>query len=222
MKKNWAFRLAGLAIVMTLVTSSLVAGTYAKYTQAVTGAATVRVAKFAFNLKDGTGTFTQAQSGEAAFDIFSYTDSGVYDDGSDGTFIAPGTTGSLALEVENLSEVDVTATFALTETNAGSVPLYYTLGADTQRYSAVLTGGYDGGGTYQGLAALQSALATAAGTLQASDGTTPTEITLTLNWIWAFETAGTGQSDALDTALGVNATPPTVKLAIATTVTQKD
>jgi len=223
MKNIGIQRFAALLFVLTLTTSSLVAGTYAKYTQVVTGAGEARVAKFAFNLKDGTGTFTQSQVGEATFNIFSYTDTGVYNDGVNvEKFIAPGTTGTFTLTIENLSEVDVTAAFALTETNAGNIPIYYTVGAEPQRYSAVLTGTYDTDKTYGNLAALKTAMETAvAGTLEATDGVTPTTASVTLKWTWAFETAGTGQSDSLDTALGLAGTA-TVKLTIATTVTQVD
>ncbi len=231
MKKNLPIKLATLAIMLTFITGSLVSGTFAKYTTAVTGAQQVRVAKFAFNLKDGTGTFTQSQSEEASFDIFSYTDSGVYANGVNGgaKFIAPGTSGDLQLQVENLSEVDVAVSFALTEANASSIPIYYTIGAAPQRYSSVLTGAYGAGaeaGTYQGIVALATDMATAAGSLEANDGTDANKTTfaapLKLNWVWAFESAGDGQTDAGDTALGTAASPPTVKLSVVTTVTQKD
>ena len=220
-KKDLWVKLAGLAIMLTLISSSLVSGTYAKYVKEVTGSDTARVAKFAFNLKDGTNTVTQSQVGEAAFDIFSLAaDSGLYDNGSGGTFIAPGTTGDFALTVENLSEVDVEASFVFTETNNDDVPVYYTIGADTQRYSSVLTGSY-GTESYEDMAAFATAMSTATGTLDASDGTTATTKTVTVSWTWAFETAGTGQADTTDTALGIGGNA-SVTLAVAVTIAQID
>ena len=218
MKKNWILKLAMLVMVLTLVTMPMVSSTYAKYTSSVTGSDTARVAKFAFNIKDGGTTIGTQASTVGTYDIFTYTDAGVYDNGvNTDKFIAPGTTGSIPVTVENLSEVDVAVTFVLTETNAGGIPVYYTVGVEAQRYSAVLTGTY-GTGTYKVLSELATAMAGT--TLEATDGTTPTTATYTLNWTWAFDTAGTGQTDALDTALGTAATSSTVKLQIATTVTQ--
>lgn len=219
-------KLAGLAIVLTLISGSLVSGTYAKYVKAVTGADTARVAKFAFTLKEGASELaTQATVGEATFSIFDYTDSGVYSNGLNGTkFIAPGTAGSFALLVQNLSEVDVAVTMAVAETNASSIPVYYTIGETAQRYSAKLTGAYTGGGggTYKTLAELGTALGTEAGTLQATDASTATEKTVTINWAWAFTAdAEAGQSDETDTSLGVTGTA-TVKFAVTVTMTQAD
>jgi len=223
LRKDTLVKLAGLAIVLTLISSTLVSGTYAKYTKAVTGSDTTRVAKFAFNLNDGTNTITESQVGTGIFDIFSYTDAGVHSSGEDGTFIAPGTTGSFALEVENLSEVDITASLALTETNTNNIPIYYTIGAATQRYSAKLTGAYtgDSGGNYKNLSQLATDISTGIGTLQATDGATSTKGTVTLNWAWAFNQDGTGQTDADDTTLGIGGTA-TVQLDVAVTVTQVD
>ncbi|MDD4565910.1 MAG: hypothetical protein PHE79_10620, partial [Eubacteriales bacterium] len=66
MKKNWIARIGFLALVLTLVTASLVSGTFAKYTTAVSGKDTVRVAKFDVAVGDGATTFTTG----TAIDIF--------------------------------------------------------------------------------------------------------------------------------------------------------
>lgn len=238
MKKNIAARLGVLALVLTLVTSSLVSGTYSKYTSQVTGNDTARVAKFAFNVKDGTAADTLSTATQThVFNIFSYsaTDSGVYTSavGLDGKkLVAPGTTGKLALEVDNQSEVAVTAAFTLTEANTSKIPIYYTYSggtAPTQRYSdALVTKTYTPGGSgdtgiYKPLSDLASAMAAS---LPATDGTAAnqTSKTYTLNWVWSFDQATTSatQSDSDDTTLGTMATLPTVNLSVATTVTQSD
>jgi hypothetical protein len=225
MKKNWFFRLGTAVLVLSIITLSLVSGTFAKYTLGATDNEVVRAAKFEFDLKNDGNTYDETQTATAVFNIFDYLDAGVYNNGyNDATldeFIAPGTTGTFALAVDNLSEVDVSATFALVETNADSIPIYYTLGADPQRYSAVLNDDtYNGGAdTYQSLAELGTAIA--AISLDATDSTTPTTGTFTLNWAWAFNTAGTHQTDAGDTALGVAGTA-VVDLSVTATVTQVD
>lgn len=235
MRKDVLVRLAGLAIMLTLISSALVSGTYAKYTQAVTGSDTARVAKFAFNLTSGTTTATQSQVGEASFDIFSTTDGGLYNSGAGASFIAPGTTGTLELDVNNLSEVKVSVAFALAETftnmpdGVEKIPLYYTIEGDPQRYSDTLVGVYDDPDTsYKTLAELGSALATS---LPASNGTVAESRRFTLNWTWPFaaQAGVTGQSDLDDTALGIAvatagslAAAPSVKLAVTVTVSQID
>jgi len=223
-KKDLWVKLAGLAIVLTLISSSLVSVTYAKYVKQVTGTDSVRVAKFAFKVKEGAVELTEGSTASATFDIFSMTeDTGVYNNGSSGTFIAPGTTGDFTISLENLSEVDVTAAFALTETNASSVPVYYTIDGSTQRYSGVLNDDtYDTNKTYQSMAEFAAALGTATGTLEATDGSASTSIDVKVYWTWAFESAGTHQTDTGDTALGVAAVAPTVELDVEVTVTQAD
>ena len=230
MKKNIALRLGALTIVLTLITASLVSGTFAKYVKEVTGAETVRVAKFAFNLDGGAGIFKESETDEATFDIFTMADdTGVFGNGlNTDKFIAPGTTGAFALDVENLSEVDVAVTFVFTETNDDDIPVYYTYaeGADpTQRYSDVLSGEYATDTDYKPLSDLPAAMIPAGATLEASNGTAATTASYTLNWTWAYDSAGTGQTDDDDTALGTTYNPstvPSVKLAVATTVTQKE
>ena len=220
MKKNKIARLAAVMLALTLVSTALMSGTIAKYTAGVTGSDTARVAKFAFNIKDDGTSIGDETSTTGTYDIFTYTDTGVYNNGvNSDKFIAPGTTGTIPVTVENLSEVDVAVTFGLTETNANKIPVYYTVGSETQRYSSVLTGEYSDGRSYQDIAALATAMAGA--TLEATEGTTASAGTYTLNWTWAFESAGEGQTDASDTALGVAYdTPATVELGITATVTQ--
>lgn len=256
MKKNLAARLGVLALVLTLVTSSLVSGTYSKYVSTQAGADTARVAKFAFNLtslngKSGstaTTAINQSASSVGTYDIFSYTDTGVYGNGLNGAakFIAPGTTGSFTVTVENLSEVKVAATFALAEQKSSSdatasiIPVYYTINSATQRYSSVLTASttYNSSptapdtGKYKTLAdmatdmAALSGMSSIAATNVSSGGPTGSAI---LHWTWAFDNtnvtgSGTasGQTDVGDTTLGTTTTAPTVYLKISTTVTQLD
>jgi len=227
MKKNLAARLGVLALVLTLVTSSLVSGTYSKYVTTTTGTDSARVAKFLFNLTPSNGaTLTQATT-TGIYDVFHYTDSGVYNNGLNGAakFIAPGTTGAFTLTVNNLSEVKVIPTFAIT--NVTTIPVYYTYPAGTvptQRYSSVLTGAYTGtpAGTYQDLTALTTAMNTGVTALAASDGATATTKAFVLNWCWDFTpNAAGGQTDTIDTTLGIAGTA-TDALSIGVTVTQVD
>lgn len=220
-KKNLIARLGVLALVFTLVTTTLVSGTYSKYVTQVTGSDTARVAKFAFNLSDSKGGVAHTQAvTTGTFNIFDNTDAGVFINttniGSDGKkLIAPGTTGTVTFSVSNSSEVKVTQLFAISETNTGNIPVYYTY--KTKNYSSILTGtGIDGN-----LAALATALTTDSTTLAATNGTAGTAATYVIGWTWDFAGIKTGQADATDTTLGI-AGSATVALNITATVTQSD
>ena len=54
MKKNRILRLGLLALALTLVTASLVSGTFAKYITTASGTGTVTVAKWAIKLGEGS------------------------------------------------------------------------------------------------------------------------------------------------------------------------
>ena len=99
MKKNRVLRLGLLALVLTLVTASLVSGTLAKYVTTVNGTGAVTVAKWHAKVgADSTNTYT------SEFYLFS-----TIDDNTDvvSKKIAPGTKGSFALSFETTgTEVD--------------------------------------------------------------------------------------------------------------------
>lgn len=54
MKKNWFLRIGLIALVLTVATTCLVGGTFAKYTTTVSGADTIEVARFGFTATDAT------------------------------------------------------------------------------------------------------------------------------------------------------------------------
>jgi|GEM_PF-581897 len=231
MKKNLLARLGVLALAFTLVTSSLVAGTYSKYTSQVTGSDTAKVAKFAFSLKaGGTEYGNQSTSGSQTFNLFSYTDSGVYANNTSSTkdLIAPGTTGTMAYELDSTSQVAVKAILNLTQAQDGTgtikVPIYYTFdtvdAADhtttgTQRYSDVLN---DTG--FKTLATMSTDMSAVAASLAPSDGNNAVTMKYVIHWTWDFENGGANQTDSNDTTLGL--ATPNVTLTINTTVEQNN
>ena len=221
MKKEWTVKLGLLALILTLVTTSLVSGTFAKYTSQVSGTDTARVAKFEFDVKEGD---TELED-NTVLDIFGLTDETAVDQNGE-KLVAPGTKGDFELYVENKSEVDVKAVFELNETNNSNIPIYYTLEENPQRYSNVLTGAYDDNGTpdyeeddaiYKDLDALKALLKI--DRLDYVDKVPDAKTTYekTIKWFWAYEDG----RDASDTTLGLNGTA-TVTLAITCTVTQLD
>lgn len=95
MKKGIISKLGAGAVVLTLVTASLVGGTFAKYTKTVSGTATATVAAFKFN--EGLGSFTEAQ--EIKF----------------GDKILPGSSNTIDIKVDSASDVKVDYQITVTE-----------------------------------------------------------------------------------------------------------
>ena len=101
MKKNHTMRAASLLLVLTLITSCFVGGTFAKYTTKIAGSDTARVAKFGVELTADANLFgpqyTDATNGIT-----------VYSDSADEDVIAPGTEGSATFfTIAGAPEVDV-------------------------------------------------------------------------------------------------------------------
>lgn len=177
MKKMSLF---ALLLAAVLVTSYSVSGTYAKYTSTFSGTSdSARVAKWAFEINDGavTDSFTFN-----LFDTVNDTKTSAAETdvkvGEGETIIAPGTTGSFDIKLENLSEVNATYTVDYTVTNTNSIPVEFKVGdgewstelADVTTPVAVNMGGQD---------------------------------SITIQWRWTFEEEG---RDAADTLLGSNGT----------------
>lgn len=214
-----------MAVVMTAYS---VSGTYAKYTSTFTGSDSARVAKWAFKIGDNTdmtqNTFT--------FDLFSTINDTVLD--NDGNIvaetdvaapnstdttnnisglIAPGTRGSFKLALRNLSEVNAKYSLELTETNAGNVPIEYSLDG-TNWITATDVGGGVRTIAFTGI------------TNQALNMNATSDTEMTIQWRWAFEGADstnyqTTQTDVTDTTLGIGGTA-TVTVDAKVIVTQVD
>lgn len=215
MKKNRMMRLAAVLLVLVLLTTSVISGTFAKYTSTVSGADTATVAKWSFTQKkadNDTAELIVANKTETiTFDLFATINDST--DGNDETEvandkIAPGTMGSFKLEIQNTSEVDAVYTLVLTEkqenNNTTVIPIQYS---------------YDGYTWKDNIADLKLEN-------QAIDMTTSLE--KTVFWRWAFDvtdtTHHTSQSDVNDTTLGILAqsTAPTVTITATITFTQVD
>lgn len=187
--------LFALLLAAVLVTSYSVSGTYAKYTSTFNGTSdSARVAKWAFEINDGavTDSFTFN-----LFDTVNDTKTSAAETdvkvGEGETIIAPGTTGSFDIKLENLSEVNATYTVDYTVTNTNSIPVEFKVGdgewstelADVTTPVAVNMGGQD---------------------------------SITIQWRWTFEEEG---RDAADTLLGSNGTAK-IEVKADITVTQVD
>jgi len=93
MKKSILAKIGAAAVVLTLVTSSLVGGTFAKYTSSANGTANATVAKWNVAFKEGdSNTLTQ----DFAFNLKNENDAAETAE----NVIAPGSTGKIQLTVD--------------------------------------------------------------------------------------------------------------------------
>ena len=217
-----------LALAFTLISTSLLGSTLAKYTSTDSGSDTARVAKWGFG-------------GINTVDIFNFTYDGTVlaDDGVT-KIVAPGTGGAVNFGIEDgVSEVSSTVTFAITETNSGGIPIVYQVGSNY--YSSVLGAGtvylkQHGEATFSAITITGniSDMGTYLSSLSTlvPAGTNYNTLGGTVRWFWAFEQDATDDTggdifarDGSDTALGIAAaagTAATVTLNVTIAAVQVD
>lgn len=211
MKKNKIMRFASALLVLAMLTTCVISGTFAKYTTNVEGTDTARVAKWGFK---------EAAASVTLDNLFKKT----YDKNVEGAVdvIAPGTTNSaqFGFTYDGTGAPEVAYTFKIDTT--GSVC------ADEIKNNPNIQWQLDGGtwGSWDELLTAIAALNTktdyAAGELPAAFSATVT--THTVAWQWAFESAGAAQAaqNTLDTKMGNKAALDAVTLKITVTATQID
>lgn len=221
MKKTKFMRAALLLLVLTLITSCFVGGTFAKYTTSTTGNDSARVAYWGFDqaaatnidLFDGVYTNVKA-SGEV--DGFS-------------NVIAPGTEKSTTFafgytnyKTETIKAPEVAYDFTVNAEASGN----YTKLDENANFKWTLAKGDAAAAEYDTVAELIAAIKAlsgdASGTKTYKPGELPTAFTsadekYTIGWKWAFE-----GNDAADTALGNSQTLENVTFSITITATQVD
>lgn len=205
MKKNCAMRLAALMLVLVMMTSCFVGGTFAKYTSDADVKATASVAKWSIDV-EGT-EIANATKQTVNVDLFTtlYEEDGqnTETDVAGTSLIAPGTGGSFDLDVKNLSEVNAKYDIAFTIENTSSIPLEFSTDGGTTWSFAIADVNVSGKEINMG----------------ATDATTTTVM-----WRWAFNDVPNYKSDATDTALGIAAqtAAPTVTVTATITAYQVD
>lgn len=168
MGKNKTMKMILITLLITMIALVLVSGTYAKYTSSASGSDTARVAKWSFNVGENDivakDTFT--------FDLFKTitdtdgkTETDVVSANAD-KVIAPGTSGSFDLVLENKSETSAKYGITYTVTNTASIPVQFSVnGKDwTDNLANVVESDTDT-------------------KLDANNGTK----TITIQWKWAYD-----------------------------------
>ena len=240
MRKNKMLRTASALLVLVLLTTSVISGTFAKYTTSASSEDKARVAYWGF----------QSSNSMDLTDLFSpqYVQTRVTADGTvksaDGDdVIAPGTSGSAEFafayaEIGGTAAVDTTAQAV----NAPEVKYSFTVGVDGTCAEAIKnntniqwrldTGAW---GTWdQMVAAIEALSGDASGTKEYMPGELPAAFTTadnehTISWQWLFETTDDTTTtdtdemalqDAFDTEMGNKTTLDTCSIKITITATQ--
>ncbi|OQA06080.1 MAG: hypothetical protein BWY65_02283 [Firmicutes bacterium ADurb.Bin373] len=211
-KTSKTARITMLLVVLCLISTAMLSGTFAKYTSEFAGEDTALIAKWDISVKDGTNNELEVSPAIAELDLFkhAYTVNINEKDGSD-YIIAPGVNGEFSLKIQNKGDVAAKITFDLDKTGtAGTVPIEYSV---------------DGGNTWVNLDDLKGALdgLSQMNNVAETNGTAD----VTVKWQWQFE-RGTGatlvDNDEADTLLGTtsaaSANRSTYILTIKATATQ--
>ena len=236
-KTNKVMRLAAVLLVLTLISSCFVGGTFAKYVSEGKGEDSARVAKWGVKVElAGDGFKTEYGKDDATASVTGNT---VISSNED-KLVAPGTKGTfggvtISGKPEVAVEVKTTAKVELSGWNVANggefyCPLEFTIGDKTIKgldYSSSTAGGED---SFEN--AIKDAIEEAT-SKQLAANTDLSEVgeNITYSWSWPF-TGGSGnvasQSDELDTVLGDNAADgdplndPKITINVTTTVTQID
>ena len=191
MKKNRTMRVAVLMLALTLLTCCFVGSTFAKYTSSATGTDSVQVAKWEVFVNGDEELSVTTPT--ISFDLFeTILDSdGNAEDEVLAERIAPGTSGSFTLTIDNKSDVDAQYWITFAETaNTLNVPIVYSTVApataqetDWKEISELSIGTVGGDGV----------------AIDMTNGTA----SVTVYWKWAFDGDHTSIGIAAQTATNV-------------------
>lgn len=245
MKKNKIMRLASVLCILVLLTTSIVSGTFAKYTTTGSSTDTARVAKWGVTVTTDANPLFKASYDVADADTHEdavattpsetvYISQSVTSANGTDTLVAPGTSGTItAVNVSGTPEVAVEVTYVSTLTLTGWTYQVQENGETvTKEYMPlVITVTHDGSdtvykigtqsGEYATIALLTAAVkAEIDGYSAKYSPNTNLASTIAISWEWAFSTSAA--NDVLDTTLGNAVSAPTITFALTTTVTQID
>ena len=221
MKKNRMMRLASILLVLVLMTSSVVGGTFAKYTYTTNGSDEARVAKWGVSATINGGAFATEYAADSATSIAMTV---VTDPTGDGKqLVAPGTTGSFAgISLTGKPEVAVLITNTATLDLAGwevdgayYCPIVITINGTPYA-------GMDYSSAADFAADVEAAIEAANGEYEANTDLATDVAGLNGNYTWAWEFGDPANNDK-DTKLGDAAAlgnAATIKLSVVTLVEQ--
>lgn len=234
-KSSKLMRASGILLVLTLITSCFVGGTFAKYVSEGEGDDSARVAKWGVTVTvTGDGFKTTYDKDDPDNNIkndtvISSNEEKVVAPGTKGTFggVSIAGTPEVAVKIVTTADVELSG-WNVADGGEFYCPLKFNIGNTTINgldYSASTAGGE---GSFEN--AIKTAIQDAT-TKEVEAGANLSTIgeDITYSWEWPFSgSTGTAanQDDVLDTLLGNNAADgdssndPTIKITVTTTVTQ--
>lgn len=217
MKKTKLMRAALLLLVLTLITSCFVGGTFAKYTTSAEGFDTARVAKWGVVITAHGETFAKTYATDTENVVGTIANSVVSANAN--KVIAPGTKGNMVgMTITGTPEVAVSVNYVAnfkvegwTVDDKFYCPLQIKVG------STMIDGV-----KFNNAAAFENAVNTEISTYNknyaaGTDLSTASVTTPSVSWEWPFS-----EDDIKDTKLGNLETAPIVSLTVTTTVNQID
>lgn len=237
MKKNVMMRAASALLVLVLLTTCVISGTFAKYTTGATGSDEARVAKFGVTITANGSMFSKNYEDAANGNGVATTAKGSVDSSNADKIFAPGTKGTMAsVALEGTPEVKVQVAYSGTVTLNGKwkAKLSATDTAETYYCPLKIKVGND---TLYGLdysseaefkKAIEDKINASVTTQTYNAGTDLATIktdSFAISWEWEFEGskgAKIERTDYADTYLGNATDKGDIQIAITTTVTQID
>lgn len=231
-KNNKLMRTSSILLVLTLITSCFVGGTFAKYFTEGEGEDSARVAKWGVKVEvtgDGFNTTYSKDDWNSSItgkSVISSDEDNVVAPGTKGTFGGIKITGKpeVAVKVNTTAVVDL-AGWNVASDGAFYCPLKFIIGDKT--INGLDYSSKEAGGESSFEDAIEEAIKDATTKeLEANTDLNTVGNDIIYSWEWPFEKAdGTAatQSDELDTLLGNNAAQgsvPKVDITVTTTVTQ--
>ena len=227
MKKGMFPRIAAVMLMLTLLSTCVISGTFAKYTTTGNTSASARVAKWGVTIAAEAGDST----GKAFLKEYDAADSKTtgltLSVKADTAVVAPGTSGVLGtVGVTGKPEVAVKVTFAAPKSTDVLVLTGWTVGEENTFYCPLIfTVGKTkiDGSTYTSAEDLENDVAEAivaqSTYFEAGVDLATAKVAggVTISWEWPFSV-----NDANDTALGNAETAATITLNLAVTVEQVD
>ncbi len=228
MKKNRMMRLASILLVCVLLTTSVISGTFAKYTTSDTGTDTARVAKWGVSATINGGAFATQYEKNSITSIDYTVVTNPTGDGKQ--LVAPGTSGTFAgVKLTGAPEVAVEITHTADLVLSGWEIDLTDDGVDNPTFYCPLVFTVNGSEIKQDAtndtaakleAAVEAAITAGNGEYEANTNlSTIASLNGDFGWSWAF---GDPANNDSDTALGNLGTAPEVSLAVTTLVEQID
>lgn len=225
MKKNMFLRVASVLLVLTLLSTCAISGTFAKYVTTGATSDTARVAKWGITLDVTNETMFGKTYVAGADSVKATSETDITVKATEKNVFAPGTKGTFAgIKIAGTPEVSAAVTYAPTVTIKGFEIVPNVNKPDEKEFYCplVFTFGEDDDDTVSGLDytsaddlkdAIEEKIAAANAEYAAG---TSVSNTLNIEWAWAFEATGS-QSDAKDTLLADAEAELTIAIDVAIT-----